>query len=406
MNNIYLFLLFFFTVLTLFFGMQLFIFRRFRRWANKALTKTEYKKYKLAFFIWLIFGNLLFLFRFVISRIGSYDSWWGQIIAYGNGMFFASVLFGFLIMALWMFGRFQYKMIATIVNRIRGKSKKRAISKSRREFIKRNGQIVMAVITATPIITALATSRNYKIIRKTLHYEDLPSGLDGFSFVQISDLHSGIYMTEKDMHLIFEIVNSLHPQMIFITGDFADSSPSEIPSVARAITDLKAEYGVYGVLGNHDHYAGADKVYNALETKINMLRNSHISLVINGAKLSIIGVDDAGSGSANHADLPRALSGIDQDSFKLLLSHRPGFFDQSGKTDIDLTLSGHTHGGQVAVKIFGFDINPAALVHDYVAGLYESGRSKLYVNVGVGMVGAPIRLVRPEITVLTLKKAQ
>ena len=405
MNNIYLFLLFFFTVLALFFGMQLFIFRRFRRWANKALTEIEFKKYKLAFFIWLIVGNLLFLFRFVISRIGSYDSWWGQIIAYGNGMFFASVLFGFLIMALWMFGRFQYKMIASIINQFRKPGKKREISKSRREFIKRNGQVVMAVITATPIITALATSRNYKIVRKTLNFENLPTGLDGFSFVQISDLHSGIYMTEKDMHQIFEIVNSLHPQMIFITGDFADSSPSEIPPVSRAITDLKAEYGVYGVLGNHDHYAGADKVYNALKTKINMLRNSHISLVINGAKLSIIGVDDAGSGNANYADLPQALHGIDQDCFKLLLSHRPGFFDQSGKTDIDLTLSGHTHGGQVAVKIFGLDINPAALVHDYVAGLYENGRSKLYVNVGVGMVGAPIRLVRPEITVLTLKKS-
>lgn len=404
MYPIYMSIIFFTIFSLLFAGMQYYLYRKFRRWGLITLSHHDYRAYKKYFVLTFITGNVFVLARVMVTYFGWYQSVPGRIIAYANGFFFASVVFGFVVLVIITFARFQYKMICDILRKIRKQKPRGEYSPERRKFVKFTGQAVIGAIAGVPIIATLATSKNYIIKRQKLVFPNLPAGLHGFTFTQISDIHSGIYMTEKDIHEIFQIVNGLHPHMIMITGDFVDTSQSEIPAIVNTITDLKADYGVHGVLGNHDHYAGTEKVYAAISPKINLLRNDHKTLNINGEKLSIIGVDDAGYGDSNFADLPKAMNYLDQDSFKLLMSHRPGFFDQAQKAGIDLTLSGHTHGGQVAFKVLGLDINPAALVHKYVSGLYQNAEHKLYVNDGLGTVGAPIRLVRPEISVITLSR--
>ena len=136
-----------------------------------------------------------------------------------------------------------------------------------------------------------------------------------------------------------------------------------------------------------------------------MLNNSHSQIAIDGDKISVIGIDDAGRGQSNFADWKKALEGIDAESFTIALTHRPDEWDQSRSSGIDLTLAGHTHGGQVGFKLGPVNLNPVYLIHKYAMGLYSQDNTHLYVNVGVGMVGVPIRLVRPEITMFTLKRA-
>jgi predicted MPP superfamily phosphohydrolase len=160
-------------------------------------------------------------------------------------------------------------------------------------------------------------------------------------------------------------------------------------------------------MGNHDVFDDYRIVSAAMkESGIQMLENSNHVLRISGDELNLLGINDAGNRN-DLSDLKKSLQGIDPDGFKILLSHRPEFFKRSVKNGIDLQLSGHTHGGQIGLSAFGLNVFPTQLFQDYVKGLYQEEKSKLYVNPGVGMVFAPIRIgVRPEITIITLRSSE
>jgi len=176
--------------------------------------------------------------------------------------------------------------------------------------------------------------------------------------------------------------------------------------VYDSIDTLKAELGVWGCLGNHDHFATAEKVNDALVRRnVRMLNNAHETVTVNGDSFELIGVDDYGAGWRNFANPDAAFAGLRPDSFKILMTHRPDFFDIARKANIDLSLAGHTHGGQVGFDIGPVKLNPVYLFHKYPMGHFMEEGKQLYVNVGVGMVGAAIRLVRPEITLITLESA-
>lgn len=274
---------------------------------------------------------------------------------------------------------------------------------SRRQFLRTAGTAMIAAPVAFTIGASASTAHDYQINRLRLHYPNLPSGLNGFRIVQLSDIHSGIYMTEQQMRDIFHLANEQHPDLVAITGDFVDNSPSEIPALYRSITDLKAEYGVYGCLGNHDHYASAPLVSSALRQQgVSVLTNDRQTLRINGESLTLLGVDDIEAGSPNASRINQAVQNLPGDGFRILLSHRPDLFNDARDRGIDLTLSGHTHGGQIGFEVMGVPFYPIHLFHEYAKGLYEVGEQKLYVNVGIGMVGVPVRLVRPELTVIEL----
>jgi predicted MPP superfamily phosphohydrolase len=226
------------------------------------------------------------------------------------------------------------------------------------------------------------------------------------TIVQFSDIHCGMFMSEGDIKDIVATVNSLNADIIVITGDFVDNSDSQIKPMVNALQGLKADVGVFGCLGNHDHFASAQKVTSALEkTPVRLLINANLPLTINNQTIWFIGVDDFGLYKRNFARLDRAIAGVPNEVFKILLSHRPDFWRFGKKADVDLTLAGHTHGGQIGVQIGDVQLNPIRFFHQYVSGLFEEEGKQLYVNVGVGMVGMPVRLVLPELSFFELHTA-
>ncbi len=401
----------YFSFLFLLFGiMQWYVGRFYVSWVKSSVEKERQLSWLRAGLIFMLFANLIFSFRFITTEFGFYDNLFTQsLIIYPGGVFFAGITLAFAALLITDGVRYSIKGIKLLMEKFKDHQQEKQDAQhfdpGRRKFLKTAGSIAVASPFIVTMSSSAATSRDYNITRPELFFPDLPTGLDGLKIVQISDLHSGIYMTERQISEIFEISNSLNPEIVSLTGDLVDTSTSEISSIYNTLPMLKSEYGVFGCLGNHDHYASGSAVSAAVRQRnIPMLNNSRNHLMINGEPLDILGVDDAGSGSRNFARLDRALEGSDPDHFKLLLSHRPNVFDFNGIEQVDLTLAGHTHGGQIGGRFMGIPIYPVSLFHDYTKGLFTRENRKMYVNVGVGMVGVPIRIVRPEITLITLRK--
>ncbi|MBP1679115.1 MAG: putative phosphohydrolase, superfamily [Bacteroidetes bacterium] len=363
------FLLFFGTMLTLFGLMQWRLYRLFRAWTHRAAPPGRAAAWLRGGKAVLIAANLLFVLRFVYSETGGYDSPLVQgLVIYPGAIFFAATVLAFLIVSVsdlvsivWSGFRAGARWIRPAAPVPRpAAARPEQFDADRRRFLRVAGVATAGSIGAVPMIGAASTARDYAINRITLPVPGLPSGLNGLTVAQISDIHSGMFMTESNMRDIFERVNALRPDLA--------------PKVEAALRDRG----------------------------IDVLSNEHRVLTINGESMAIAGVDDEGKGERNFADLPRALAGLDPQMFSILLTHRPEVYRQSKAAGVDLTLAGHTHGGQVGIQMYGINLNPVYLMYEYPRGLYlEQGRY-LYVNVGVGMVGVPIRLVRPEISLFTL----
>lgn len=403
------FVVFFTVVLSLFGLMQFRLFRLFRRW-----TATVFDPPKRL--IWLRSGkailigfNVLFAVQFPLRMSSVYDAPLVQsLLIYPSGLFFAAVVLSFLIVSL-----FDVVRLSLAIFRRFGGTKPAVkpepvepMNEQRRKFLLRGGLTTAAAMGSFPVIASLVTARDYQLNRIDLKLKGFPSELNGLTLVQVSDIHSGIYMTEQNMKEIVELVNSLNPSIIMVTGDFVDSADSQIEPLSNALKGLKAELAVYGCLGNHDHFATAERVTAAVQERgIIMLNNAHEKVMLNNRTITVVGIDDAGRGAGNFARLDEALNGVDPDSFKIMLTHRPDMWDECRARGSNLTLAGHTHGGQVGFRVGPLNLNPVHLVHKYAMGLYEKEEKHLYVNVGVGMVGVPIRMVRPEIAAITLSSA-
>ena len=398
-------LLFVAVVLSIIALMEWFLIKNVRKWIQQTRAKNP-TLWNRIFLVILGFGNVLILLRFVFNRVGGYDHHIVRYITYAAGLFALSVLLAFLLV-------FSAKMIRLLMNGLQKLKEAVAppgIAKNdtgfdprRREFLKFSGYALAGASVGAPIIGAMSTRREYQVQRIPLYFDSFPSRLNGLTIAQVSDIHSGAFMSEKQIREIFDIVNSLKPDMIVLTGDFIDSSDAEIPAIYNAVGMLRAELGVYGCLGNHDHFGSAEKVDSALRQRgIQTLNNSHHTLRIEGEALTIGGIDDAGVGMAHYADMNKTVEGMEKESFKILLSHRPTIFKAARDYGFDLTLSGHTHGGQIGGSIFGVEVNPISFFMRYVSGLYVEEGKQLYVNVGVGMAGVPIRLVPREISLFTL----
>ncbi len=254
---------------------------------------------------------------------------------------------------------------------------------------------------------------------------DLPNALDGLTIAQLSDLHAGSFFSTKPMQEAVELVHSLRPDLITITGDFVNFDASELPLILPGLNALRADLGVYGCLGNHDHYAHMPDIIGPLQqTPMDLLNNTHHSLLIDGAKLHLIGTDNTGHGQ-QFGDLQGAMRGLIRsphgEEATILLAHDPTFWDTHVRTranHIDLTLSGHTHGGQIGIERGALRFGLNRPLYRRWAGLYAEERQEtphamatdghqlLYVNRGLGTIGPPLRLgIRPEITLLTLRRA-
>lgn len=285
----------------------------------------------------------------------------------------------------------------------------KSVVRSRRKFVEN----VTWSFAGIPFIAAFKgiahTAYDFKVHRIELPLIKLPSELNGLKIIQISDIHFGsFYSREPLLDAIFTI-NNLQPDLIFITGDFVNFSPQEMEFGFDILEKMKAKHGIYACLGNHDHYMTDDEHKQLLsyfdDSPIQLLNNESTVLNIDGKSINIAGVDNYGS-RQTFGDFDKALKGLNKTHPTLLLSHDPTTWDKFIKSiaDVDVTFSGHTHGGQIGFDFIGKHISPVTWVYKQYAGLYHHSDQYLYVNRGMGMSGPPIRLgVNPEITLFTLK---
>ena len=266
---------------------------------------------------------------------------------------------------------------------------------------------------------ALFGTENFQIRETTIYSKDLPKGFENYRIVQISDIHCGSWAGDtKALQKAVNLINAQQPDLIVFTGDLVNNIATELDEFMPVLSQLKAKDGVYSVLGNHDYAmyipweSPEKKEENLIALKQKqadmnwkLLNNRHVKLYQNGDSLALIGVENCGRPPfPNYAKLPEALEGT-EGMFKVLLSHDPSSWRREvlPETDIQLTLSGHTHAMQT--KIFGF--SPAVWVYPEYEGLYTEGGQMLYVNIGLGHLMYPLRLgAWPEITLLTLKREE
>ena len=230
-----------------------------------------------------------------------------------------------------------------------------------------------------------------------------PEELDGLRIAHISDIHIGHNLSAAQLDRFVRRVNELEPDLICITGDIVDGPATDMAADLPRLAALRARYGVFAILGNHDHYAGADRVEAALHrhTHFTVLRDAAATIAVRGVRLHIAGVDDRGRdwcrGLHRHPGLSALTTRVSLDEPIVLLSHRPEPFTHATACGIRLTLAGHTHGGQVAMP--WFDGRPRGLawfVTPFERGLYEQDGCYLYVNRGLGVTGPLMRLCAPR----------
>jgi predicted MPP superfamily phosphohydrolase len=228
----------------------------------------------------------------------------------------------------------------------------------------------------------------------------LPNAFGGLRIVQISDIHHGLFLPKEWLSEAVQQANRLNPDIIALTGDFVTYSRRNIGPAAEILGRLRARYGVFAVLGNHDFRVDADAVTRALRhQRIDVLRNRHISLGFGGASLYLAGVDDYGYG----ADLRRAVRGIPREAATILLAHNPRIVHLASRNGVSLILAGHTHGGQVNLPLLGtvYGRSPERL--RYKIGWDRLGATQIYVSRGLGTIVLPWRLRCPaEISHLEL----
>jgi len=322
------------------------------------------------------------------------------------------------LFVIWLFGWFQKRLLpAPVLTTSRSLDLTDMKRIPRRDFLRKMGWSVASAPFVVVGYGVFRTLYDFELHRIDVPIAGLPRALQGLTIAQISDLHAGSLFSPRPMLEAISIVNGLHPDLITVTGDFVNSDAAEVPLILPALNALKASLGVYGCLGNHDHYARVAEVASAVATTpVDLLVNAHRTLDIDGARLHILGTDNTGF-YQHHADLPAALEGLvtGNEESRILLAHDPTFWDTHilpDRPDIDLMLCGHTHGGQLGVELGPFRWSFASFAYPRWAGLYQEPRSDgsgpqyLYVNRGLGTVGPPLRLgIRPEVTLLTLLRA-
>ena len=266
---------------------------------------------------------------------------------------------------------------------------------------------------------ALLFGYGYVFGRRQLRVSHLTVPVRGWTgdrrlrIAQISDVHVGQNLSAAELTHFVARVNELQPDLICLTGDIADGPLADCARFFPILGELRAPLGVCAILGNHDHYAGADDVAAALErwTDFRVLRDAACTLTDEGRTLHVIGLDDRGRdwarGVVLDERLTRLLAAAPLDVPLLLLNHRPDLFPQAAAAGVSLMLAGHTHGGQLALPGFGSRRrNLADFITPFSRGLYEQGGSYLYVNCGLGVTGQPIRLFTPrEIALIELRPA-
>ncbi|MDT0648512.1 metallophosphoesterase [Autumnicola edwardsiae] len=381
----------------------------------KTVSRYSWIYYIYLFLSLAVLANLLYQFN-----SGEGDGWAGAR-SYAVG-FFLVFFVPKLIFLIFMFGE-------DVVRLFVGGGRKLANSgtdfnlPSRRKFI---SQIALG-LAAIPFVSMLygmyKGRYDFRVLKYTLYFDDLPEAFDGYRISQISDIHSGSFDNHEKIKYGVDLLREQDSDVVFFTGDLVNNEAAEMQNWKELFSTVKARDGVYSILGNHD-YGDYKNWESAAAKKANMdtlkdihaemgwdlMLNEHRFLEKNGERIALVGVENWGAGGfKKNGDLDKASEGLTAKDFKILLSHDPSHWDEKVRTDdkhFQLTLSGHTHGMQFGIEIPGwFRWSPVQYRYEHWAGIYEEMGRVLNVNRGFGFLAYPGRVgIWPEISVIELKK--
>ncbi|ATA90065.1 phosphoesterase [Capnocytophaga stomatis] len=294
---------------------------------------------------------------------------------------------------------------------------------SRRKFVSLLALGIASVPFMSVIYGVTRGKYDYKVWKYTLYYDDLPEAFDGYTITQISDIHAGSFDNRAKIQYGIDLINQQKSDVIMITGDIVNNLASELLPWKDILKQLKAKDGVFSVLGNHDYgdysawespEAKAENLENLKDIQremgFDLILNDHRYIEKNGQRIAIVGVENWGYGRfSKYGDLEKAMQNVADEDFKILLSHDPTHWEYEvlpKNKNIQLTLSGHTHGMQLGIEIEGFiKWSPSEWKYKYWGGMYDEGGKKLNVNRGFGYHAFPGRVgIWPEITVIELRK--
>jgi predicted MPP superfamily phosphohydrolase len=244
----------------------------------------------------------------------------------------------------------------------------------------------------------------FVVKRVDVTVRDLPPELDGYTIAHLSDLHIGALTPLWWAKRWARAANAAKPDMVVITGDMVTSGVAFHEDIAELVSELHAPAGVFVSMGNHDYFGEGEPLISLLREKgrATVLRNEGQVIERNGGKMYLAAIDDTWT---RRADMDRALEGRPDGMRSILLAHDPDKFPHAREHKVDVVLSGHTHGGQIAVPFFARYVNASKLAHRYHVGVYTDGDSTLYVHPGLGTTGPPIRLgVAPAVALVTLRR--
>ncbi|MGH9444501.1 MAG: metallophosphoesterase [Terriglobia bacterium] len=410
---------------------QIFWIAEFRQWSQRLIKSRSLR-------IWLgIAGGIFYALLYVYAvwnlrrtpspvRLTAGDAllqgpfqWW----------VFSSVL-GFLIYLVVRAAGLVWNGLARILQRSRASGKTmpktervggteiahspEIVRPDRRLFFRKAATALGVVPFAAGAYGILYERLDLKISHQRITIPRLPPPFEGFSILQLSDLHIGPFMTKQAIQKVAAISNNLKPDLTVLTGDFVTYDPSTQYAVVDALSGIRAPFGVFGCLGNHEIYTRTEASITALFAArgFRMLRQERTLIRAGSGAVNLIGVDfqtQARYAVGHPGYVRQYLQGVDKllmpGEVNILLSHNPNTFDRAAQLGIDLTIAGHTHGGQINLEFLHTDISPARLYTPYVSGWFRRGKGQLYVNRGIGTIALPIRLgAPPEITVYHLSR--
>ncbi len=328
---------------------------------------------------------------------------------------FSSTVAFMVVLVVWFVRLIAYA-VAQIARLVAAREKQEAPpSPARRQFL----EGVSTAAIAAPFVAGaygLFWGRlNLEVIRQPIHIAKLPRAFHGFRIAQLSDIHVGPFMSEDQIRKYVQMANELKPDLVALTGDFVTWDPSTAPAAVNALSGLRAPFGVWGSLGNHDAWAEAEDLLTELfaHTGVKILRQQRTAITSGNDSFNLMGVDFTNSNRmlavGGHLSSEK-LEGVENlmapATANILLSHNPDSFPRAAELGIDLSLAGHTHGGQLALEFISPELAPSRLITPYVAGWFQRPGGQLYVNRGIGTIAAPMRVgAPPEITIYELLRA-
>jgi len=328
-----------------------------------------------------------------------------------------------IVITIILFGEDIFRIGASILNYFMYNAPRKEIMPERRKFVSQLALGLAAVPFLSLIYGIFEGKYNFKVFKQTIFFPDLPDAFDGFKITQISDVHSGSFDNAEKINYAIDLINEQESDMILFTGDIVNTHAKEMHPWINSFNRIKEyKYGKFSILGNHDYgeyvtwpsqkqkdenFQAIKNLYGQIGFKL--MLNEHTYIQKGKDKIALIGVENWGVNFKKAGDLNKASQQVDQNDFKILMSHDPSHWDAEIKNhpkNFHLTLSGHTHGMQFGIEIPGyFKWSLAQYIYKQWAGLYESLGRYIYVNRGFGFHAYPGRVgIMPEITVIELKK--